>query len=132
MCRWIKENTEPTAKFWIPRDGQTFKWHARRADVGVWKNIPQDAAAIVEWRQAMEDLFRFRFRNEEGDEEGAMMTDRLITTLLNNKTEEQIIELRQRHGFDYILCAQAHEMPQHSILELVYENDVYVLYRVLE
>ena len=126
MCRWIKENTEPTAKFWIPRDGQTFKWHARRADVGVWKNIPQDAAAIVEWRQAMDDLFRFR------NEEGETMTDRLLTTLLNNKTDEQIAELRQLYGFDYILCAQAHEMPQHSTLQLVYENDVYVLYRVLE
>jgi hypothetical protein len=74
----------------------------------------------------MNDLFRFR------NEEGETMTDRLLTTLLNNKTDEQIAELRQRYGFDYILCAQAHEMPQHSTLELVYENDVYVLYRVLE
>jgi len=74
----------------------------------------------------MEDLFRFR------DAEGVLTTDRLLTTLLNHKTEEDIAELRQRHGFDYILCAQAHEMPQHSTLELVYENDVYVLYRVLE
>jgi hypothetical protein len=126
MCRWIKENTESTAKFWIPRDGQTFKWHAQRADVGVWKNIPQDAAAIVEWRQAMEDLFRYK------NAEGATQTDRLITTLLINKTDEQIAELREKYGFDYILCAQAHEMPQHPTLELVYENDVYVLYRVLE
>jgi len=126
MCRWIKENTEPTAKFWIPRDGQTFKWHARRADVGVWKNIPQDAAAIVEWRKSMDDLFRFK------DDEGATVIDRLLTTLLNHKTNEQIAEMRQRYGFDYILCAQAHEMPQHSTLELVYENDVYMLYRVVE
>jgi len=126
MCRWIKENTEPTAKFWIPRDGQTFKWHAQRADVGVWKNIPQDAAAIVEWRKSMDDLFRYK------NAEGGTQTDRLLTTLLNNKTDEQLAELRTRYGFDYVICAQSYEMPKHSTLELMYENEIYVLYRVLE
>ena len=129
MCRWIKEETPPDAKFWIPRDGQTFKWHARRSDVGVWKNIPQDAAAIVEWDRAMKELFRFK------DDNGETITDRLITTLLNSKTDEEIAEMRERYGFDYILCAQSYAMPHHtdshSTLELVYENDVYCLYRVL-
>jgi hypothetical protein len=126
MCHWIKENTARDAKFWIPREGYTFKWHAQRADVGVWKNIPQDAAAIVEWRRSMNDLFRFR------NEEGVVGWDRFLTTLLNSKTEEEIEELRQKHGFNYVLCAQSHEMPEHSTLELMYENDVFALYRVSE
>jgi len=130
MCRWIKESTAKDAKFWIPRDGQTFKWHARRADIGVWKNIPQDAAAIVEWRRSMEELFRFK------DDDGNTITDRLITTLLNSKTDEEIAAMREKYGFDYILCAQSYVMPHHtnshSTLELVYENDVYCLYRVGE
>jgi hypothetical protein len=126
MCQWVKENTEPTAKFWIPRDEHTFKWHAQRADIGTRKNIPQDAAAIVEWRKSMNDLFRYK------NAEGGTQTDRLLTTLLNNKTDEQLAELRTRYGFDYIICAQSYEMPKHSTLELVYENEIYVLYRVLE
>ena len=125
MCRWIKENTEPAAKFWIPRDGQTFKWHAQRSDIGTWKNIPQDAGSIVKWRTSMDDLYRYK------NAEGAGMTDRLLTTLLNFKTEEEIAGLQQKYGFGYILCAQSYEMPKHSTLQLVYENDVYVLYRVL-
>jgi len=124
MCHWIKENTPATAKFWIPRDGQTFKWHARRADIGDWKNIPQDAESIVRWWQSMQDLYRYK--NAEGNE----AEDRLMTTLLLSKTEEDIASLQQRYGFDYILCAQAYEMPTHSTLELVYENDVYCLYYV--
>ena len=125
MCQWVKENTPKDAKFWIPRDEQTFKWHARRADIGTRKNIPQDAAAIVEWRKSMGDLFGYR------NAEGVSMTDRLLTTLLNNKTDEQIAELRQRYGFNYIICAQSYEMPTHSTLKMVYENDLYCLYQVL-
>jgi hypothetical protein len=125
MCRWIQQNTPKTAKFWIPRDGQTFKWHAQRADIGTWKNIPQDAASIVEWQQSMNDLFKYK------NAEGETMTDRLLTTLLNSKTEEEIVALQQHYGFEYILCAQSHEMPTHSILEKVHENDVYCLYRVV-
>ena len=126
MCQWVKENTEPTAKFWIPRDEYTFNWHAQRAALGTRKNIPQDAAAIVVWWKSMEDLFRYK------NDEGKTQTDRLLTTLLNNNTDEQIAELRQQYGFDYIICAQSYQMPEHSTLELVYENDMYALYRVLE
>jgi len=125
MCQWVKENTPKTAKFWIPRDEYTFHWHAQRAALGTRKNIPQDAAAIVEWRKSMDDLFRYK------NAEGATMTDRLLTSLLNNKTDEQIVELRQHYGFDYIICVQFYEMPKHATLERVYENDVYCLYRVL-
>ena len=124
MCLWIKEHTPKNAQFWIPRDGQTFKWHARRADIGVWKNIPQDAASIVQWRKAMDDLYKFK------SEDGIVQTDRLITTLLNAKTDDEIAVLRKQYRFDYILCAQSFIMPSHETLELVYENDVYCLYRV--
>ena len=73
----------------------------------------------------MDDLFRYK------NAEGGTQTDRLLTTLLNNKTDEQLAELRTHYGFDYIICAQSYEMPKHSTLELVYENEIYVLYRVL-
>jgi len=126
MCQWIKANTPKDAKFWIPRDGQTFKWHAQRSDIGTWKNIPQDAESIVQWYNSMLKLFRYQ------NAEGANAEDRLLTTLLNSKTEEEIVLLQQRYGFEYILCAQAYEMPKHSTLQMVYANDVYCLYSVLQ
>ena len=124
MCQWVKENTPKDAKFWIPRDEYTFNWHAQRAALGTRKNIPQDAAAIIVWRKSMSDLFNYK------NAEGGTQTDRMLTTLLNNKTDEQIAELRQQYGFDYIICAQSYEMPSHSTLELLYENDMYAIYRV--
>ena len=125
MCQWIRKNTEPTAKFWVPRDGHTFKWDARRSDIGTWKNIPQDAESIVTWWRAMNDLYKYK------NAEGVKAEDRLITTLVNSKTDEEIAELRQKYGFEYILCAQSYEMPTHAILNKEYENDVYCLYRVV-
>jgi hypothetical protein len=125
MCHWIKENTEPTAKFWIPRDGQTFKWYAQRADIGTWKNVPQDAESVVKWYQSLEELYKYK------DAEGKVAVDRLLTTLLNSKTEDEIAALQRKYGFTYILCAQSYEMPKHTTLEIVYENDVYCRYRVV-
>ena len=125
MCQWIQENTPNTAKFWIPRDGHTFNWYAYRSDIGTWKNIPQDAASIVQWYEAMNTLYRYK------DVHGKNAEDRLLTSLLLAKTEEEIADLQQKYGFEYVLCAQWLEMPKHSTLENVYENDVYCLYRVL-
>jgi hypothetical protein len=124
-CQWIKENTDPKAKFWIPRDGHTFKWYAQRVDIGTWKNIPQDAESIVTWWQSMDNLFKYK------DAEGKGGTDRLLTTLINSKTDEDIAIMQQKYGFEYILCAQSYEMPTHATLEKVYENDIYCLYRVV-
>ena len=124
MCRWIQENTEPTAKFWVPRNEQTFKWYAQRSDVGTWKNVPQDAESIVQWYRAMNALYKYK------DADGKTAEDRLVTTLLNSKTEKEIAALQEKYGFEYILCAQTYEMPSHSILKKVYENEVYCLLRV--
>ena len=124
MCQWIRENTSREAKFWVPRDGHTFKWYAQRSDIGTWKNIPQDAESIVKWSHSMNELYKYT------NEEGQRVVDRLLTTLLNSKTDEEIAALQQKYGFEYILCAQSYEMPAHATLKQVYENDVYCLYRV--
>jgi hypothetical protein len=56
-CTWIGQNTPVDAVFMIPRGAQTFKWYADRSDVGCWKDVPQDAAGIVAWRQRMQDIY---------------------------------------------------------------------------
>jgi len=47
----------PDARFLTPWQSQTFKWYTGRPEVANWKEIPQDAAAIVEWRRRIEDLY---------------------------------------------------------------------------
>lgn len=49
ICQWAQEETPPQAVFIVPRLAQTFRWYAGRAEVVNRKDIPQDAAGIVEW-----------------------------------------------------------------------------------
>ena len=48
-CKWIRENTPEESVFLTPRDQQTFRWYAERAEVANWKDVPQDATALVKW-----------------------------------------------------------------------------------
>lgn len=56
-CEWVRDNTPPAAVFLIPRTGQSFKWYASRADVANYKDVPQDAASVVQWKRRCEELF---------------------------------------------------------------------------
>jgi hypothetical protein len=56
-CSWVREHTPEDARFLIPRAGHSFKWYASRADVGSYKDVPQDAASVVEWRRRGQELF---------------------------------------------------------------------------
>jgi hypothetical protein len=49
ICQWAQEETRPEAVFIVPRLAQTFRWYSGRAEVVNRKDIPQDAAGIVEW-----------------------------------------------------------------------------------
>jgi hypothetical protein len=55
--RWIEQNTPKEARFLTPRRQQTFKWYAQRPEVVNWKDVPQDAAAVVAWREAMDEVY---------------------------------------------------------------------------
>ncbi len=56
VCAWINEHTPPGARFITPREQQTFKWYAGRAEVATWKDIPQDARGLVAWKAAIDKL----------------------------------------------------------------------------
>jgi len=57
VCQWIAAETPPDAIVITPRRQQTFTWRTGRAEVVNWKNIPQDAAGIVEWKRRIDDLY---------------------------------------------------------------------------
>ncbi|MEO0530159.1 MAG: DUF6798 domain-containing protein [Planctomycetota bacterium] len=58
MCEWIEANTPSDAVFLTPRQGRSFKWHAQRAEVVTYKDVPQDAQSMVEWRDRYFDVFQ--------------------------------------------------------------------------
>ena len=57
VCAWIRENTQPDDLFLTPRFQQTFKWNAERAEVVTWKDVPQDAAALIQWRERYQHVY---------------------------------------------------------------------------
>jgi hypothetical protein len=58
MCQWAADETPADAVFLIPRLAQTFRWYSGRAEVVSRKDIPQDAAGIVEWWRRMNRIYR--------------------------------------------------------------------------
>jgi hypothetical protein len=56
-CEWIRSHAPADAMCIVPRSAMSFKWYAQRADVVNYKDIPQDAAGLVEWRRRSEELY---------------------------------------------------------------------------
>jgi hypothetical protein len=116
-CRWISENAPGDARFFTPRLSQTFKWHARRAEVATWKDIPQDAASLVEWRRRIQDLFvtgdpqpQFRWRDSAAE-----------------MGPEQLEALTEKYRADYIITPVAAPLGKAAVL---YRNEGYLVYRI--
>ncbi|MEK6235544.1 MAG: hypothetical protein N2C14_12620 [Planctomycetales bacterium] len=57
-CQWISENTPADARFLTHRDVALFKWHAGRAEVVNWKDVPQDAASVKKWWDLIHQINR--------------------------------------------------------------------------
>jgi len=56
-CGWIAANSRAEEVFLTPRHQQTFKWYAERGEVINWKDAPQDAQALVEWKRRMQEVY---------------------------------------------------------------------------
>ena len=86
VCSFVREKTEPGSLWLTPRNQQTFKWHTGRGEVAAWKDMPQDAARVVEWFERLSECY-------PTDSERS----------LEPWTTEKILELHKRYGFRYVL-----------------------------
>ncbi|HUE70606.1 MAG TPA: DUF6798 domain-containing protein [Pirellulaceae bacterium] len=117
-CQWAADNTPTDAKFLTPRRQQTFKWYAGRAEVASWKDVPQDAAAIVAWKRTLAEIFPA----------GAMHAD------LAFHSDAELVALAGKHGAVYILIDRTRSRRPIG-LPLAYpqmpgDNRAYAIYRV--
>ena len=103
MCRWIAKNTEKDAVFLAPRQCDSFKWLAGRAEAGSWKEIPQDARSIVEWNRRME-LF---YANPGAEEGSPMRWNQALSVVFINKGRPRILQECQIGGYDYAILESA-------------------------
>lgn len=129
VCRWISLNTDQGSLFVTPVEQQTFKWHAERAEVACWKDMPQDAAGVVEWRQRVNEL-----RGIEAHDPAGYFA----------LTSEQLKYLVEQYQVTHLLLPQSMEdaaNENESVgrlpLEKIYpkndeERSTYVVYRLRE
>jgi hypothetical protein len=120
VCDWIAENTPHDARFLTPRRATTFKWRTGRAEVAIWKDIPQDARSMVEWFHRLRNIFYYQLadQSEPLDSVGGLGTRRAV-------------EMAQLYGADYIVTDQDHPLALKAVYpNREHPNDEYVVYAV--
>jgi hypothetical protein len=117
ICGWVARNTPADALFITPRGSQTFRWYAGRAEVVGRKDIPQDAAGIVEWWRRMNDVYR---------EPSAALHPRWHRSL-TELGSRRLAQLGEKYGADYVITDASPRLA----LELVSPpNSSYAVYRL--
>ena len=95
---------------------QSFKWHSGRGEAGTWKEIPQDARGIVEWRRRMDEFCSTR---------GLVPGQRWFESPAE-LGGERLRELAAKERIDYVLAPADPPLP----LPIAYRNKTYIIYRV--
>ena len=137
VCRWAREATSPDAVFLVPRGCDSFKWEAQRAEVGSWKEIPQDANSIVRWFRDMERLYATPGTKRDA---ATRWTSPLVCVFAM-RGREQILKQSAEMGYQfailetppYVLIAYPELMKNLEAFweaDEVYRNDQYIVLRL--
>ncbi len=115
-CDFVATSGEipPDARFLTPRLNQTFKWYARRAEVANWKEIPQDAEAIVDWWKRICDVHATG-RTEPGFVWYPWLADR---------DEQRLRQLGAKYDANYLITVSRRPLD----LPVMYRNRTYAVY----
>lgn len=137
VCRWARENTSEDAVFLVPRGCDSFKWEAGRAEVGSWKEIPQDARSIVRWFRDMERLYA----NPGTKKDSPTRWNQPLVVVFINKGRARILKESGEMGYQFAIL----EAPPYMITAIpeakkrfdefveadeVYRNEQYVVLRL--
>ncbi len=110
VCGWVRDRTARDAQFLTPLRNQTFLWYAQRPEFVCWKNIPQDAAGIVEWHRRVEAIAGVGLYRD-GD----------------SFSPAAVRELIREYDLDYIIATPTVQ-PVSCDLPIVYENRYFRIY----
>jgi hypothetical protein len=120
LCRWARQNTPVDAVFVVPPNEQLFRYHAQRAIVVNFKNVPQLSSEMTEWRARLEAVL---------DEPLLALPRRFdlahaaIAARYDALPPAHLAAVAQRYGARYIVTA--HPAPG---MRPVFENATYHLY----
>jgi len=115
-CRWVRENTPLDALFLVPRHAQSFKWYAHRSDLVTWKDMPQNATALVAWRDRYQNVHRYV------DKQGQQATHRSLA----RQGTARIRQLAKDYQLDFVLTSEYPPLD----LPVAFKNEAYTVYEI--
>ena len=117
-CDWVRDHVPAGARFLTPRGAATFTWRTGRAEVVSWKNSPQDARSLIEWRRRFVDCF---------SRDGSL-------TLVERSTAafgaERLVEVAARYGADHVIVPTGLVCAAPLPFERLFANAAYEVYRL--
>lgn len=120
VCAWVREHTPPDARFLTPRGAGSFTWRTDRAEVVSWKNSPQDARSLVEWRRRI--VATFSPTGKLGD----------LGASVAAIGPEKIREVARTYGATHAIVPVGPAWQAELPFDRVYANAGYAVYRVGE
>jgi hypothetical protein len=122
ICDWIDDHVPAGECFLTPRYQQTFRWYAGRSEVVNWKDIPQDARGIVEWRTRFYDVFRTR----------SALPGRRWRHSLTQIDIHTLRSLAKKYNFRYVVVDRTIRdvQPGHPDVIPVCQNKSFAVYRL--
>jgi len=111
-CRWIQAHSQTSDLVYVADTGWAAKWFAQRPEYVNFKDMPQDAASIIEWNHRLWNIARWR---------KAAMADEQVTS-------EELRELRMQTGIRYFICSRFGPILSNP----VYVNDTFRVYALPE
>ena len=120
ICDWVREKTPAEACLLTPRGAASLTWRTGRREVVAWKNSPQDAQGLVEWRRRIADCF---------SPDGSFRDMTRSTATLG---AERMREVARRYGADLAIvpldAAGVDTLP----FERLHANDRYAVFDLAE
>jgi hypothetical protein len=120
LCHWARDHTPTDALFIVPPNEQLFRYHAQRAIVVNFKNVPQLSSEMGQWRTRLEDVL---------DEPLAKLPRRFdlahaaIAARYDSLSADHLIAVARKYGARYVITT--HPLPAH---QAAFENQAYHLY----
>lgn len=117
ICEFFRGHPgiSPAAKVLTPRNSHSFKWYAERPEVGTWKDIPQDAASIVVWKDRMTAIHANRDETKR---------ERKWSRTLAELGEVELERVARKYDAEYVVA----EAEPPLALPKVYSNRSYAVY----
>lgn len=118
ICGWVKDHVPPGSRFLTPRGAASFTWRTGLPEVVAWKNSPQDAVSLLEWRRRILDCF---------SADGRLVGMERSTAALG---AERMRDVADRYGADHAIVPLDVDGIDSLPFERLHANNAYAVYRL--